>query len=105
MSARTRGLALLRALGASRGGFATVALCEAAMIGFGALGLGVLLAAGLLALVRDFLLVRTGLLLQPELDAGQIALLLGGTVSAILLAAAIPSLRAVRTEIEELLRS
>jgi len=105
MSARTRDLALLRALGASRAGLATVALCEAAMIASAAFALGVLLAAGLLALARDVLLVRTGLLLQPELDAGQISLLLGGTVLATLLAAAIPALRAMRTEIEELLQS
>lgn len=105
MSARTRDLALLRALGASRAGLATVALCEAAMIAMAAFTLGVVLAAGLLALARDILLVRTGLLLQPELDANQIALLLGGTVLATLLAAAIPSLRAMRTDIEELLQS
>jgi ABC-type antimicrobial peptide transport system permease subunit len=105
MSTRTKDLALLRALGASRAGLATVALCESAMIGIGALALGLLLAAGLLAMTRDFLLVRTGLLLQPEPDASLIVLLLGGTGLAILLAAAVPSLRAMRTDMEELLQS
>jgi putative ABC transport system permease protein len=105
MSARTRDLALLRALGASRAGLATVALCESAFIAMGALVLGLLLAAGLLALTRDFLLVHTGLLLQPEPNANLIVLLLGGTACATLLAAAVPSLRAMRTDMEELLQS
>lgn len=105
MSARTRDLALLRTLGASRAGLATVALCESAIIGLGALALGLLMAAGLLAVSRDFLLVRTGLLLQPEPDAGLIVLLLAGTGLAILLAAAVPAVRAIRTDMEELLQS
>jgi putative ABC transport system permease protein len=105
MSARTRDLALLRALGASRAGLATVALSEASIIAAGALALGVLLATGLLVLARDFLLVRSGLLLQPKLDGNLIALLLGGTFFATLLAAAVPSLRAMRTDMEELLQS
>ena len=105
MSARTRDLALLRALGASRAGLATVALCESAMIGIGALALGLLMATGLLALARDFLLVRTGLLLQPEPDASLFVLLLAGTGLAILLAAAVPAGRAIRTDMEELLQS
>lgn len=105
MSARTRDLALLRALGASRANLATVALCESAIIASGALLLGLLLAAGLLATARDFLLVRTGLRLDLAPDLGLIALLLGGTILAALLAAAVPSLRAMRTDMEELLQS
>jgi len=105
MSARTRDLALLRALGASRANLATVALCESAIIASGVLLLGLLLAAGLLATARDFLLVRTGLRLDLAPDLGLIALLLGGTILAALLAAAVPSLRAMRTDMKELLQS
>jgi putative ABC transport system permease protein len=105
MSARTRDLALLRALGAGRAGLATVALCESAIIASGALLLGLLLTAGLLATARDFLLVHTGLRLDLAPDPSLIALLLGGTILAALLAAAVPSLRAMRTDMEELLQS
>src|SRR5262249_2732501 len=90
MSARTRDLALLRALGAGRASLSTVALCEAALIAAGALLLGVLIAAGLLWLAREVMQEQTGLLLQPMPEPIHIALLLGGTILATLLAAAIP---------------
>ncbi|WP_428674349.1 ABC transporter permease [Reyranella sp.] len=105
MNARTRDLALLRTLGASRADLAAVALCEAAIIAAAALATGLILAAGLLAIARDFLLLRTGLLLEPAPDADLIGLLLGGTIVATVLAAAVPSLRATRTDMEELLQS
>lgn len=105
MNVRVRDLALLRALGASRIGLATVALCEAAIISGGALVIGLVVAAGLLALIRDFLLVRTGLSLELQPDPGLIGLLVGGAILAALLAAAVPSLRAMRADIEELLQS
>jgi len=105
MSARTRDLALLRTLGASRADLAAVALCEAAIIAAAALATGLILAAGLLAIARDFLLLRTGLLLEPAPDANLIGLLLGGTIVVTVLAAAVPSLRATRTDMEELLQS
>lgn len=105
MSARARDLTLLRALGAGGAGLATVALCESAIIAVGALAVGLFLAAAMLALIRDFLIARTGLLLQLEPTYELIGLLAGGTLLATLLAAAVPSLRAMRTDIEELLQS
>jgi putative ABC transport system permease protein len=105
MNARTRDLALLRALGASRGRIATVAIAEAAMIGGGALALGSLLSFGLLVASRDLLAETTGLTLRPELDVEQIALVLGGTILVVLASAAFPALRATHTQIEELLQS
>ncbi len=104
MSARTRDLALLRALGASRANLATVALCEAAIIAVAALATGLLLAAGLLAIARDLLMAHTGLMLQPAPDLTLLAGLVGGTVVAAVLAAAVPSVRAIRADIEELLQ-
>ncbi len=105
MNARTRDLALLRALGASRAGIATVAFAEAAMIAMAALVLGGALAFGLLALGADRLAETTGLLVQPRLEPDQIAMLLGGTILVTILAAAFPALRATHTQIEELLQS
>jgi putative ABC transport system permease protein len=105
MNARTRDLALLRALGASRISLATVAVAEAAMIAASALVLGLLLTAGLLLLARDVLAEETGLLLQPEPGLFEIGLMIGGTILVTILAAAFPALRAMRAEIEELLQS
>jgi len=105
MNARTRDLALLRALGASRAALATVAFSEAAMISAGALLAGVGLAAGLLALARDFMADATGLLLQPAFDIDQIAWLIGGTIFVTIVAAAFPALRAIHADMEELLQS
>jgi putative ABC transport system permease protein len=105
MNARTRDLALLRALGASPGMIAMVAFAEASMIMAAALVLGSALTAGLLLIGRDVLADSTGLLLQPELGWDQIAMLLLGTISVTIVAAAFPALRAIHTQIEELLQS
>jgi putative ABC transport system permease protein len=105
MNARTRDLALLRALGASPGKIAIVAFAEASMIMAAALVLGSALTAGLLLIGRDVLADSTGLLLQPELGWDQIAMLLLGTISVTIVAAAFPALRAIHTQIEELLQS
>ncbi|MBV8187512.1 MAG: ABC transporter permease [Alphaproteobacteria bacterium] len=103
LGARTRDLALLRALGASRAALATVALAEAAMIGAAALGLGVALGFGLLAVAGHALAQATGLQLEPSLGLEQVGGMIGGTILVILAAAAFPALRAAHTEIEELL--
>jgi putative ABC transport system permease protein len=105
MNARTRDLALLRALGASPGKIAMVAFAEASMIMAAALVLGAALAAGVLVIGRDVLADRTGLLLQPQLGLDQIAMILLGTISVTIVAAAFPALRAIHTQIEELLQS
>jgi putative ABC transport system permease protein len=105
MNARARDLALLRALGASRAGLATVAFSEAAMITGGALVLGGLFTAGLLVLARDVLAQKTGLLLQPEFGISYLASMVGGAAAVAILAAAFPALRAMHADIEELLRS
>jgi putative ABC transport system permease protein len=105
MNTRTRDLALLRALGASPGKIAMVAFAEASMIMAAALVLGSALTAGLLLIGRDVLADTTGLLLQPELGWDQVAMLLLGTISVTIVAAAFPALRAIHTQIEELLQS
>lgn len=105
MNARTRDLALLRALGASRAKIATVAFAEAGMIAAAALVLGAALAGVVLALGGDLLADRTGLLLRPEVGPTDIATVLVGTIVIATAAAAFPALRAIHTEIEELLQS
>ncbi len=105
MNARTRDLALLRALGASRGKVAMVAFAEASMIMAAALVLGSAVTAGLLLVGRNVLADTTGLLLQPELGWDQIAMLLLGAILVTIVAAAFPALRAIHTQIEELLQS
>ncbi len=105
MNARTRDLALLRALGAGPIKIAMVAFAEASMIMAAALVLGSALTAGFLMISRDVLADKTGLLLQPQLGWDQIAMLLLGTISVTIVAAAFPALRAIHTQIEELLQS
>jgi putative ABC transport system permease protein len=105
MAARTRDLALLRALGAGRTGLALVVFCEAAMIAAAALVFGALLSWGLLALASDVLSEQTGLLLRPQLGVSEIAEVIGGTILVTVVAAALPALRAMHTDIEELLQS
>lgn len=105
MSTRKKDLALLRALGASRSKLALVALAEAAIIAVSALVLGGLMAVGLLALARSMLADQTGLLLQPEIDIADMALMIGGTALATIIAAAVPAVHAMHANIEELLQS
>ena len=105
LAARTRDLALLRALGASRLGLAMVVFSEAAMIAAGGLVFGALIAYGLLSVASDVLSEQTGLLLQPQLDTAQIAAVIGGAILVTIVVAALPALRAMHTDIEELLQS
>lgn len=104
MTARTRDLALLRALGASRAKLGIVAFAEAGIIGLAALLLGAALTFALLAMVRERLVDATGLVLQPAFTLDQLAWLVGGTLLATVVAAAFPAIRAMHTRIEELLQ-
>jgi putative ABC transport system permease protein len=105
MNARTRDLALLRALGASRRQIATVAFAEAGFIATAALVVGGALTAGVAALCQNLLADTTGLLLEPHLGVDQVAILLGGTILVAVAAASFPALRASHTQMEELLQS
>jgi putative ABC transport system permease protein len=105
MNARTRDLALLRALGAGSGKLALVAFAEAAIIATAAVVLGALLTAGLMDLGQGVLFEGAGLLVRPHIEIGQIVLILAGTVLVTILAASVPAIRATRAQIEELLQS
>ncbi|MEJ1968242.1 MAG: FtsX-like permease family protein [Rhizomicrobium sp.] len=105
MNARTRDLALLRALGAGPATIAAVAIAEAAMIALAALAAGIGLAAALLAVGGNALADQTGLVIQPDVDIDAVLYLAAGALAVALIAALFPAIRAARTSIEELLQS
>ncbi|MEI9989475.1 MAG: ABC transporter permease [Rhizomicrobium sp.] len=105
MNARTRDLALLRALGAGPVTIATVAIAEAAIIALAALLLGAGLAALLFYAGAGLLAERTGLLIEPRIDGDAVLYLVIGALGTALIAALFPAIRAARTPIEELLQS
>ncbi|MBK6872556.1 MAG: ABC transporter permease [Kineosporiaceae bacterium] len=96
---RTRELALLRALGASRGQVLRMVLGEAALVGLVGsglgLGFGMLIAAAAQWAIRAFTGADVGSGLPVHLDTVAWSLLVGTAVT--LIAAAIPARRASRT--------
>jgi putative ABC transport system permease protein len=105
MNARTRDLALLRALGAGPWRLAGVAFAEAGMIGIAAALLGLLLTATAFTVGAHMVADETGLLLTAEFSLMEIVAVLGGALGVALLAALVPALRAARTPIEEALQA
>ena len=105
MNARTRDLALLRALGAGPGALASVAFAEAGMIALAALVVGAGLSATLIFWGSNVLAERTGLLLVPHVEFDLIAYLIAGAFITAFMAALFPAIRAARAPIEELLQS
>ncbi|HTQ14794.1 MAG TPA: FtsX-like permease family protein [Rhizomicrobium sp.] len=105
MNARTRDLALLRALGAGPLAIASVAFAEAAMIALAALIVGLALSAAVIAWGTSLLAEQTGLLLEPQVDPESLSYLVLGAFAVAALAALFPAIRAARTPIEELLQS
>ena len=96
---RTRELALLRAIGASRTQVMTVVLAEAAVVGVvGSLlgvGLGLLIAAGAEALIRSLLGAELGQGLPLTLPTVLLSVAVGVLVT--VAAATLPALKAART--------
>ena len=105
MNARTRDLALLRALGAGPWRLAGVAFAEAGMIGLAAAVLGLLLTAAIFIVGGQLLASQTGLLLTPDLSVWDIVAVFAGALGVAFIAAFIPAIRAARTPIEELLQA
>jgi putative ABC transport system permease protein len=105
MNARTRDLALLRILGCGPWRLAVLAFTEAVMIAMSALIVGMGIAAGLIVGGSAVLEANTGLLLRPEIDPMDVAVLVAGALAFAVVAAIIPAIRAARTPIEELLQS
>ena len=105
MNARTRDLALLRALGAGPVSVGLVALAEAAMIALSALIVGLAASAMVVTWGGQWLAAQTGLLLTPHVDMEDILNLVAGAIIVAALAALFPAIRAARTPIEELLQA
>ncbi|HWA91029.1 MAG TPA: FtsX-like permease family protein [Rhizomicrobium sp.] len=105
MNARTRDLALLRALGAGPASLALVAVAESVMIALVAAAAGLMLTWLLLTIGAGLLADRTGLLLTPKIDPGDVVTIIAGALGVAILAALFPAIRAARTPIEELLQS
>lgn len=105
MNARTRDLALLRAMGAGPVMIASVAFSEAAIMAVIALIAGGALSWILMAMASQILLDRTGLALEPQIDLETLAFLIVGAITVAFIAALVPAIRAARTPIEELLQS
>jgi putative ABC transport system permease protein len=105
MNARTRDLALLRALGGGRSAIALVAFAEAIMIAIAALLLGFALSWTLIGIAGHLLMERTGLLLNPQIDLASVGYLVLGAFAVAIVAALFPAIRAASTQIEELLQS
>ena len=105
VSARVRDLALLRALGAHPWELAAVAAVEAVMLAGGALVLGLGLVLVLAPIGAALVAARDGLLLDVVPGADDLAWLAGGALTACILVAMIPSVRAARASIEKVLTS
>lgn len=105
MNARTRDLALLRALGAGPFSIAGVAFAEATMIAAAAFFVGLGLSALLIAWGGNALADSTGLLLEPHVQFDDVLDLAAGAFAVAFVAALFPAIRAARTSIEELLQS
>jgi len=105
MNARTRDLALLRALGAGPLSLAQVAFSEAAIIALAAIFAGFALAAILLAYGAYLLNQQTGLVLQFDIDPALLVEIALCAFAIALAAALVPAVRAATTPIEEVLQS
>ncbi len=105
MNARTRDLALLRALGAGPLSIAGVAFAEAGIIAAAALLAGIGLSVLLIAWGGDMLANATGLLVTPHVETDDVFTLVAGAFAVAFVAALFPAIRAARTPIEELLQS
>lgn len=105
MNARTRDLALLRALGAGPLSIAGVAFAEAALIAIAALIVGIAISGLLLVWGGNMLADSTGLLITPQVEIDDVLDLVAGAFIVAFLAALFPAIRAARTPIEELLQS
>ncbi len=105
MNARTRDLALMRALGAGPVSIALVAFAEAVMIALASLLSGFALGWVLIELGSRMLVERTGLLLMPRASLESMVYLILGALAVAFFASLFPAIRAARTPIEELLQA
>jgi putative ABC transport system permease protein len=99
MSERSHDIAVMRALGASRGAVMAIVLVESILLALGGGLIGVLLGHGLMGLVSPYVVERTGVVLNwYEFDWRELVLIPGLVVLASLVGF-LPALAAYRTDV------
>jgi putative ABC transport system permease protein len=104
MAERKRQIAVLRALGLSRGRVQGLLVAEACLIGLGGAVAGILLSAAGGWIAAAALQARIGLVVHPNLDVRASLILMAGSVVLAGLASLIPAIQAYRTPVAEHLR-
>jgi putative ABC transport system permease protein len=103
MSERSHDIAVMRALGASRGAVMAVILVESILLSLGGGLLGMLLGHGVIALASPYVLERTGIALGLfEFDWQELVLIPGLIVLASLVGL-LPALAAYKTDVAKAL--
>jgi putative ABC transport system permease protein len=103
MSERSHDIAVMRALGASRGAVMTIVLVESILLSLGGGLIGILLGHGLIGLAGPYVVQRTGIVLSPfEFDWQELVLIPALVVLASLVGF-LPALAAYRTDVAKAL--
>ncbi|MAC20214.1 MAG: hypothetical protein CMJ23_11175 [Phycisphaerae bacterium] len=104
MELRRRQIAVLRVLGCTRGRVLGLVLTESAMVGMGGAIVGVILAVAGGNIAAELLAARTGVVIEPMIDARGAILVAAATVLLAGVAGLAPAIRAYRTPVAENLR-
>jgi putative ABC transport system permease protein len=103
MSERSHDIAVMRALGASRGAVMAIVLVESILLALGGGLIGILLGHGMIGLVSPYVLERTGVALGWfDFDWRELVLIPGLLVLASLVGF-LPALAAYRTDVAKAL--
>jgi putative ABC transport system permease protein len=104
MAERKRQIAVLRALGLSRGRVQGLLVAEACLIGLAGAVSGIALSAAGGWIAAAALQARIGLVVHPQLDVRASLILMAGSVVLAGLASLVPAIQAYRTSVAEHLR-
>ena len=104
MELRRRQIAVLRVLGCTRVRVLSLVLTESAMVGMGGALVGVILAVAGGDIAAELLAARTGVVIEPMIDARGAILVAAFTVLLAGIAGLAPAIRAYRTPVADNLR-
>ena len=104
MELRRRQIAVLRVLGCTRGRVLGLVLTESALVGMGGAIVGVILALAGGNIAAELLAARTGVVIEPMIDARGAILVAAATVLLAGVAGLAPAIRAYRTPVADNLR-
>jgi putative ABC transport system permease protein len=105
MSERSHDIAVMRALGASRGAVMAIVLVESILLAVGGGVIGILLGHGMIGLVSPYVIERTGVALSWFQFSWQELVLIPGLVILASLVGFLPALAAYRTDVAKALAS